>query len=83
MTTSAYDALVRAFPASVTVTLDRPTATIAFRIAGTPISIKAEVERIEAICAGRAWIRLLGPARWDAGLFEPEWVLHAEARLLQ
>jgi hypothetical protein len=59
-----YLAIVQTFPAEVTTEIDRDAGIINFRVAGTRVSVTAEVERISKLCAGRGWVRLIGPLRW-------------------
>jgi hypothetical protein len=80
---SAYDAIIKAFPANVTVVLDPDAGSIEFRIVSSNLmSLRDEMKRIEETCAGRAWVGTVGPVRWDAGLDEPQWVIHGMARML-
>jgi hypothetical protein len=80
---SAYDAIIKAFPADVTLVLNPDAGTIEFRIVSSNLmSLNREMERIAEACSGRAWIGTVGPVRWDAGLNKTQWVMHGLARML-
>jgi hypothetical protein len=74
---TTYAALVEAFPAGVVVTRSRDHlgTVVAFRLNGPRFSVNAELERIAALCNGRAWLRIMGPIRWG-----DEYVAHGELR---
>jgi hypothetical protein len=65
---NAYAAIADAFPASVTVerATDALGDVVTFRIAATAkLSVAGEIERIVELTHERAWVRVLGPVRWQ------------------
>lgn len=66
--TDSYRSLIKAFPAAVEIT--RNGEAVEFRLVGSLMAVRAELERIEQLCRGRAWLRTMGPTKWGE-----EWII--------